>query len=228
MSRDSEPHRWDSYRLLTTAARLIQRRQDNALAPLGLTRAAVIALEGIAPHPLNQEQLAAKVQVQSQTLGRVLARLEGEGLVTRTRSLADRRQFEVKLTPAGKAALAAARKAERDALPPDIDLPGWETLHGQLARFVAALQTSPRSSALRPVRPGSHRPLMTPESSGAKTVPSDGAAGHVAPGLPHRAGAPTDASGEKARISQPPEQPAGALGPSAVQRESRTYRPDSQ
>ena len=66
MTRDIEPHLQGTYRLLMRAARLIQRRQDEALAPLNLTRAAVIALEAIAPRPLNQEQLAAKVHVQSQ------------------------------------------------------------------------------------------------------------------------------------------------------------------
>ena len=68
----------DGYLLLTTAARLVQRRLDDALAPLGLTRAAVIALKALSPRPMNQEQLAALIHVQSQTLGRVLARLEGE------------------------------------------------------------------------------------------------------------------------------------------------------
>ena len=77
-----EPNARDGYRLLTSAARLVQRLHDDALAPLGLTRAAVIALEAVAPRPMYQEQLAARVHVQSQTLGRVLARLEDAGLVT--------------------------------------------------------------------------------------------------------------------------------------------------
>lgn len=76
-----------------------QRRHNAALAPLNITRAAVTALEAIAPRPLNQEQLAAKVHVPSQTLGRVLARLEGEGFVAGTRNPDDRRQRYVQLTP---------------------------------------------------------------------------------------------------------------------------------
>lgn len=152
-----EPDARDGYRLLTAAARIIQRLHDEALAPLGLTRAAVIALEAAAPRPMNQEQLAAKVHVQSQTLGRVLARLEAEGLVTRTRNPADRRQFQVEITPAGNAALQAARRAERAAVPADFD--GWETLSEQLARFVDFFRTrhqaSPGSGPLRQSKPPS-------------------------------------------------------------------------
>jgi MarR family transcriptional regulator, organic hydroperoxide resistance regulator len=141
MSRDSErPHLRDSYKLLTTAARLIQRRQEQALAPLGLTRAAVIALEAVASRPMNQEQLAAKVHVQGQTLGRVLARLESQGLVTRTRNAADRRQLQVKLTQAGKTALNAARQAEVDAFPVARDDDGWDALQEQLTKFIASFQ----------------------------------------------------------------------------------------
>lgn len=131
----------NGYQLLTTAARLAQRRHDDALAPLGLTRAAVIALKALSPHPMNQEQLAASVHVQSQTLGRVLVRLETAGLVSRTRDPHDRRQFQVQITDAGDAALQAARTAESAAVPPDFD--GWETLREPLQRFVETFP-SPR------------------------------------------------------------------------------------
>jgi len=145
-----EPHARDGYRLLTAAARLVQRLYDDALAPLGLTRAAVIALEAVAPCPMYQEQLAAKIHVQSQTLGRVLARLEEGGLVTRTRNPADRRQFRVQITAAGNEALEAASQAERAAVPADFD--GWEILSEQLARFVEFFQ-SPRPGTREPSAP---------------------------------------------------------------------------
>lgn len=143
MTRDIEPYLQGTYRLLMRAARLIQRRQDEALAPLNLTRAAVIALEELAPRPLNQEQLAAKVHVQSQSLGRVLARLETGGFITRTRNPGDRRQLHVQLTPAGKSALEAARQAETEAFPPTMDAEDWHILQEQLDRFVSALQLPP-------------------------------------------------------------------------------------
>ena len=134
----------DGYLLLTTAARMVQRRFDDALAPLGLTRAAVIALKAMSNRPMNQEQLAAVVHVQSQTLGRVLTRLEAGGLVTRERDPHDRRQFQVVITDAGEASLRAAREAESAALPTDFD--GWDILREQLSRLVSTFPSS------RPVR----------------------------------------------------------------------------
>lgn len=133
----------DGYLLLTTAARLVQRRFDDALAPLGLTRAAVIALKAMSNRPMNQEQLAVAVHVQSQTLGRVLTRLAEEGLVTRKRDPHDRRQFQVEITDAGETALRAAREAERAALATDFD--GWEILREQLSRLVTTFRSPPQA-----------------------------------------------------------------------------------
>lgn len=138
MPLDPEAQARDGCLLLITATRLVQRRLDEALAPLGLTRAAVIALKAVAPRPLNQEQLAAIIHVQSQTLGRVLTRLETRDLVTRTRNPHDRRQFQVEITAAGQTALRAARQAESAAVPTDFD--GWEILREQLTRFVNSYQ----------------------------------------------------------------------------------------
>ena len=165
MSREPEANLRASYRLLITAARLVQRRQDEALAPLGLTRAAVIALEAAAPGPLNQEQLAAKVHVQSQTIGQVLTRLESQGLLKRTRNPSDRRQFQVKLTIAGKVALDAARRAEIDAFPTGMDAEGWAALQEQLTRFVDSLKGTPPGS-----NPDSH--LSAPSEH---TIPGNAA-----------------------------------------------------
>ncbi|WP_251039396.1 MarR family winged helix-turn-helix transcriptional regulator [Arthrobacter sp. ISL-72] len=150
MTTEPQPDLRASYRLLSLAARLVQRRQDDALAPLGLTRAAVIALDGIATGPRNQEQLAAIVDVKSQTLGKVLTRLQDRGLLTRTRHPSDRRQLIVELTGAGEAALAAARKAEIDAFPADMDPEDWRILQEELAKFVASLHAPQRGSETSP------------------------------------------------------------------------------
>ncbi|HEY9357131.1 MAG TPA: MarR family transcriptional regulator [Arthrobacter sp.] len=149
MTSNLDPDARNSYRLLTLAARMVQRRHDDALAPLGLTRAAVIALEGLAAGPLNQEQLAEVVHVQSQTLGRVLLRLEGTGHITRTRQTVDRRQFRVELTDAGAAALAAAGQAEIRAYPQDPAI-GWKVLQEELAKLVRSLPGPNPDSAVVP------------------------------------------------------------------------------
>lgn len=159
MTSNLDPDARNSYRLLVVAARLVQRRQDDALAPLGLTRAGVIALEGLASGPRNQEQLAAIIHVRSQTLGRVLTRLEEGGHITRTRQTADRRQFKVELTAAGEAAIAAAREAEINAYPAGRDI-SWKVLREELAKFVSALPPSPPDPSVVP--------FSVPEQRGAR------------------------------------------------------------
>lgn len=120
MVPNPDAEQWGPHQLLSMAARLVQRRQDQALAELGLTHAAVIALQGLLGGPLNQEELAAEIKVRSQSIGRVLSRLEGAGLVARASNSLDRRHNEVSITQAGRQALEAARKAEQDALPADV------------------------------------------------------------------------------------------------------------
>lgn len=163
MTSNLDPDARTSYRLISVAARLVQRRQDDALAHLGLTRAAVIALEGLAGGPLNQEQLAETIRVQSQTLGRVLIRLEGAGHITRTRQSTDRRQFKVELTESGTAILEAARRAEITAYPeaPNIS---WKVLSEELTKFVDALPAS-RDQEVLPFAAPEHRTVRRPQGT---------------------------------------------------------------
>ena len=104
---------------------------------------------------MNQEQLAEAVRVQSQTLGRVLIRLEGAGHITRTRQSADRRQFKVELTDSGAAVLEAARRAEINAYPSDPDI-GWKVLSEELRKFVNALPAD-RDQGVVPFAAPEHR-----------------------------------------------------------------------
>jgi DNA-binding MarR family transcriptional regulator len=133
---------WRTDQLLSMAARVVERRKDQALAALGLTHAAVIALQGLLAGAMNQEQLARRIGVQSQSLGKVLGRLEESGLVTRTRDQQDRRQLTVALTPSGSSALATAHQIERDALPEDLE--GWTTLQRDLVRILTAFEVPGR------------------------------------------------------------------------------------
>lgn len=191
---DAEP--WGPHQLLSMAARLIQRRQDQALADLGLTHAAVIALQGLTAGPLNQEHLAAEIKVRSQSLGRVLSRLESAGLVTRTSSSRDRRSNVVAITDAGLNALAAAREVEKDALPPN--LADGAVLSRELARVISYFPGSHRGrsgkektegAALAGDRPtGSEDPGATPPTDGDRPTDGDSPTGAEDPG----ATAPTD------------------------------------
>ena len=196
MVPNADAEQWGPHQLLSMAARLIQRRQDQALAELGLTHAAVIALQGLAAVPLNQEQLAEDIHVRSQSLGRVLVRLEDAGLVSRKSSPMDRRSNEVAITEAGLGALAAARQVEKETLPPDI-VEGT-VLSRELARVIGHFPGSARF--------GERRGKTPPE--GAET-PAEDAVGEAGPKQADDVTAPGDSS-------QPDPGRAGS-DPSAVE-----------
>ena len=129
---------WPTPRLLSTAARLVEHAWNEKLASLGLTHAGVIALEVLdGEGPLAQAQLAAKVRVQAQTMGKTLSRLEAHGHITRVRNQADRRSQQVAVSELGQAALQQARELERN-LTPGGEV-GVEELRDRLAAVIRRL-----------------------------------------------------------------------------------------
>jgi DNA-binding MarR family transcriptional regulator len=106
---------------VTIAARLNERRLNRRLARLGLTTSALDALESAAElEPTTVTDLAALLCVSSQSLGKLLSRLQNLGLLTRERGR-DGRTADIRLTPKGREVLAtaedlvqAATKAETD------------------------------------------------------------------------------------------------------------------
>ena len=89
------------------ATRLARRlRFERPADSLSLTKLSVLAHlhRGDAVTP---GEIAAADWLQPQSLTRVLAELEADGLITRSRDAYDRRQFVLGLTAAGAAALAA-------------------------------------------------------------------------------------------------------------------------
>lgn len=133
---------WSTQQLLAMAARLVQRSQDRALAGLGVSHTAVAALQGLTAGPQCQDQLAARIKVQAQSMGKILARLEAAGLITRVRNPENRRRIEVVLTPAGRTTLEKARRTETN-LPGSISQTG--TLRNELLEVIAAFTSTPSS-----------------------------------------------------------------------------------
>ncbi|WP_457972226.1 MarR family winged helix-turn-helix transcriptional regulator [Arthrobacter sp. D1-17] len=232
MVPNADAEQWGPHQLLSMAARLIQRRQDQALADLGLTHAAVIALQGLTAGPLNQEQLAEEIHVRSQSLGRVLARLEEAGFVARKSSSLDRRSNDVSITEAGLRALAAARQVEKETLPPDI-VEGT-VLSRELARVISYFPGSPRLGSRqrkgRTTRPGihgegtnaqaaealtgsdAHQLESTGPESGEPSVPEAGIPESGEPGLREESGRPAE---------PPSGRPDGDPGQSAAEQARR-------
>jgi DNA-binding MarR family transcriptional regulator len=93
-------------RLLSTAARLVERDWNAVLATRQLTHAGLMVLTTLLQGPLTQRELAAASRVEEQTISRVLEKLERAGYVSRQRASADRRRRMVTLSSSGAATLA--------------------------------------------------------------------------------------------------------------------------
>ncbi|MET4097570.1 MarR family winged helix-turn-helix transcriptional regulator [Arthrobacter sp. UYCu712] len=137
---------WTTQQLLAMADRLVRRSQDRALTDLGLTHAAVTALQGLAAGPQSQNQLAARIRVRAQTMGGILTRLDAAGFITRVRDPRNRRRIEAALTSTGRTALEKARRTEIDLLPPGSSEPG--TLRRELIKVIASF-SSPAADPAR-------------------------------------------------------------------------------
>lgn len=108
----TDPAHWPSGRLLSAAARRVERDFDAHLAAWDLNHASLPVLVHLSRGPLSQRQLAAACGVTEQTTSRVVARMERTGYVTRTPHEQDRRRLVLSITDAGRAALAVASDRE--------------------------------------------------------------------------------------------------------------------
>lgn len=102
------------------AARVLARRFDVALAPLGLTSGQFSLLNGLnRPEPPTISAVAQLLAMDRSTVTANLKPLERKGLVVTTPDARDRRSRRASLTDAGRAILAEA-------------LPIWTHEHGRL------------------------------------------------------------------------------------------------
>jgi DNA-binding MarR family transcriptional regulator len=96
------------------AVRALTRTYDQALEPAGIrTSQLSIMARLLEEGPATISRLAARLAMDRTTLARELRPLEERGLVA-VAVAADRRARRVELTPAGEAAVAAARPLWRD------------------------------------------------------------------------------------------------------------------
>lgn len=94
-------------RLHRSAMRLTRQlraaRSSRAMSPSKLLVLGLLQQDGV----LTAADLSASLHVQPQSLTRLLAELEGDGLILRQPDPKDRRRGLIRLTPAGTEALAA-------------------------------------------------------------------------------------------------------------------------
>jgi DNA-binding MarR family transcriptional regulator len=128
---------WATGRLLSAAARLVEHEWNAHLARWDLTHAGLAALHVLLPGPLPQRSLAARLEVEEQTVSRTVERLERSGYVERHRDPADRRRMLVSLTESGRqTCLCAADPVVAEALVADAveDVPALRTALAALVR----------------------------------------------------------------------------------------------
>ena len=134
---------------ITAAMRAASRRltllYDEALAPSGLrvTQFNILAeLERRASEPPTVSELAEILVMERSALGQTLRPLERDGFIALGRDARDGRRRPVRLTPAGKQAVARGRRY-------------WAKVHERFERFFgdkafAALRTTLREIAENP------------------------------------------------------------------------------
>ncbi|MCB5943350.1 MarR family winged helix-turn-helix transcriptional regulator [Acidocella sp. KAb 2-4] len=98
--------------LLNDVSRLRRTLIDNALKPLGITRAQWWVLMILCRNdnaPTMQSELARALGIGKVAIGGLLDRLEAIGAVVRHSTMRDRRAKLVAITPAGQALLASTK-----------------------------------------------------------------------------------------------------------------------
>jgi DNA-binding MarR family transcriptional regulator len=95
--------------LLHRAGFLVIRAVEQALEPLGLTGRTFFALTALRTlSPLSQQELSQLFALDPATVVAMVDQFEATGLVERQRSTADRRRYDLVLTPAGAKLVAKA------------------------------------------------------------------------------------------------------------------------
>lgn len=126
-------------------------------AGIDLTPVQFAALSALDQHPdLDQATLAGLIAYDRVTIGGVIDRLEGKGLVNRTVSRQDRRARVLRLTEAGEAVLARVRPLVRQLQ--DEVLAGLD--EGERAQFMTLIRKTTKAgneqsrAPLLPLKPG--------------------------------------------------------------------------
>lgn len=106
------PQTWPTGRLLSAAARRVERAWDTYLDRWKLTHASLPVLVVLMSGPLSQREIAAKMHVTEQTTGRILRGLQEQGYITREPHAGDRRRRVVTITEPGRRALTELDDAQ--------------------------------------------------------------------------------------------------------------------
>jgi len=133
--------------LLYDVARQMRTRADQRARARGMTRAQWVILVHLERQPgLSQNELAAIVEVEPITIGRLVDRLEARGLVERRSDPRDRRVWRLQLLPAATPILREIKKyrAElHELMTAGLDPATLRVMADGLLRMKANLAASP-------------------------------------------------------------------------------------
>ncbi len=104
---------WPTGRLLSSAARLVEHDWNLYLARWQLNHASLGVLHVLLAGPMTQRELAGYVQVEDQTMSRMVEKLERCGYVERRLDGMDRRRRRVSLTALGRQTCLSASDVRR-------------------------------------------------------------------------------------------------------------------
>jgi len=97
---------------ITLLARITERRFEQALTPLGLSRVTWCVLLALGQQGLDSPSaIAGYIGIDRTATSRALRRLERDGCISRKGGTQDRRMTEVSITSLGRQKLAAATEA---------------------------------------------------------------------------------------------------------------------
>lgn len=92
---------WSTSRLLLTAARLVENAWNKELTDSGVTYAGLTVLIAVSLQGNTKAELARKVHVRPQTMGRILGRLEHHGFIARVSTQSGQKEQLFTITSAG-------------------------------------------------------------------------------------------------------------------------------
>src|SRR5262245_36118567 len=111
----NHPLERDPVVLLSDLARMVRTWADARARDYGMTRAQWMILVRLDRQPgMSQNELAALIEVEPITVGRLIDRLEQRGMVERHPDPADRRIWRLHLTPAAQPMLKTIAKARAE------------------------------------------------------------------------------------------------------------------
>ena len=133
--------------LLMKTHSVLQRKISSRAAEMGLTPGQPKVLDYLLRYgESDQKTIASYCEIEQDTVGSILLRMEKAGLIVRNRHEGNRRSLFVSLTESGKSAaeelMTVFREAEQEAVS-DLTMEELDTFRETLNRICATVQKCP-------------------------------------------------------------------------------------